>query len=823
MNTKKRQKRPTTYRIHNTSNSNSQHQHHSSASSSTTASCTRLNSRKVRRWIVIALVITFLIGHYFVFVFIRVHDDAYEDNVDVDVAGGGGKDDANDIQINNIGGKSFLSSSSSLSSTTKAKRRRSTRRTTTTNKKGLETHLGDFLSSSSGGSRNGTTTSTKFKTTKATTTVKDNSGTVRRHETTPLQVVSTTFRTTTPPTTTETNQKKKKDHDDSHDDSDGDDDLSKYYFYPTSSTPAEAGVTATRLPQPPPKWFQEYLSWHQQARMDIDIDIDHQNINTNYATKYKKYNYLVMRCLRGDKCGGAADRLLPVLTLVKIAASTKRIFLIYWERPSSLETFLVPPIDGLDWRIPKYLSDIIFHPTISDYTMRLDKIISKCQDVTSGTNQFVRTKYQSYNYGSDYYNQLIQYEYNNQKTKQKQQQQTPEENQDEEDDTSRREEVEVLPPPLQFEDVFVSIWYKLFTPSVPVVKRLYEKLSQLRLIPKQYVATHFRAYRTRMEPSNTTLQYMTQNALDCTSHFLLPTHNDDYYNTNQDHVSNDQRQQRQVPLSAQIPPSSIYYASDAPYTYRIAIDYGREHNVRVVVSSPDPNNRPLHFEKDSTTTGSLSNTINTTVASSDFYDTFVDLYLLSLSKCVIRGRGGYGLWGSMISVPLPPFENTRLSKRCDFQHQTSTQQIGCEWKEQEPQQRQLNNQITDEEGRNGDKFPSYVNLPPLFVAPMTARISTTGSGPSTASSSSEEALTQTGGTDTIRFEVDATNSQVNTSKLSLPPPKLETLLDQFFTKKGHSYNGDLWELSQWIPQWMKGKSNERSFRTERRSEIFYSY
>ena len=33
---------------------------------------------------------------------------------------------------------------------------------------------------------------------------------------------------------------------------------------------------------------------------------------------------------------------------------------------------------------------------------------------------------------------------------------------------------------------------------------------------------------------------------------------------------------------------------------------------------------------------------------SDFYDTFVDLYLLALSKCTTFGRGGYGSWAAIM-------------------------------------------------------------------------------------------------------------------------------------------------------------------------------
>ena len=84
------------------------------------------------------------------------------------------------------------------------------------------------------------------------------------------------------------------------------------------------------------------------------------------------------------------------------------------------------------------------------------------------------------------------------------------------------------------------------------------------------------------------------------------------------------------------PGRPIYMASDSPR----AIEFARNHTMKVShqplvwrVPDPDP---PLHME------------FGESHRVSDFYDTFVDLYLLSLGGCVTYGIGGFGKWSAFI-------------------------------------------------------------------------------------------------------------------------------------------------------------------------------
>ena len=94
---------------------------------------------------------------------------------------------------------------------------------------------------------------------------------------------------------------------------------------------------------------------HQQGQQH-----QHQLKQLN-ATNWNSHRFLVMQCLDGmdDHCGGTADRLKPLVFLLREAHVTHRILLIYWTMPAKVEEFLVPPRGGLDWRAPIWFQPIV--------------------------------------------------------------------------------------------------------------------------------------------------------------------------------------------------------------------------------------------------------------------------------------------------------------------------------------------------------------------------------------------------------------------------------------------------------------------------------
>lgn len=164
---------------------------------------------------------------------------------------------------------------------------------------------------------------------------------------------------------------------------------------------------------------------------------------------------------------------------------------------------------------------------------------------------------------------------------------------------------------------YSSIWKTLFTPS-PNVQTAIEKVQrELGITSKKYNAVHVRArYDT-----DTVHKHAERNAINC----LL------------EHRNNE----TSVLTTAHLP---VYVASDAVDTVRQAVQYGRDIGVRV--AGCENTTEQLHLDRGN----SMLNVSNDWEGRppSDFYPTFVDLYLLADSQCIARGIGGYGRWASLI-------------------------------------------------------------------------------------------------------------------------------------------------------------------------------
>ena len=99
-----------------------------------------------------------------------------------------------------------------------------------------------------------------------------------------------------------------------------------------------------------PQWVTSYLQWHRKIRPEINSP---ESIE-------KGYRFLVLSCLETwGKCGGLADRLKPIPLALRLAYETKRVLLVYWNKPCELEEFLEPARGGLDWRTPTWIHSAI--------------------------------------------------------------------------------------------------------------------------------------------------------------------------------------------------------------------------------------------------------------------------------------------------------------------------------------------------------------------------------------------------------------------------------------------------------------------------------
>ena len=196
------------------------------------------------------------------------------------------------------------------------------------------------------------------------------------------------------------------------------------------------------------------------------------------------------------------------------------------------------------------------------------------ENYASGGMSLIRTRYQSYNGGSGWYNNqtMLDHEQNE----------------------------------IQFNDVYHHIWNIFFRPSVPVAQRIEDQFRKLKLVPGQYASAHLRALYAIDERNEHQIHKWAANALHCASQLR--------------------------------PGLPIFFASDSDKAAAYAKIYGSNHSARVETHTPNPN-PPLHLDRCQDWDKRPP---------SDFYDTFVDLYLLSLGGCVTFGTGGFGHWGLLI-------------------------------------------------------------------------------------------------------------------------------------------------------------------------------
>jgi hypothetical protein len=87
-----------------------------------------------------------------------------------------------------------------------------------------------------------------------------------------------------------------------------------------------------------PEWLRNYIIWHSEQR---------RNKMDDPSTKF-----LTVACHRNFPCGGVSDRLRSIPYFLLLANRTGRVLLIKWQK-YDLEEFLLPPVGGLDWRLPE--------------------------------------------------------------------------------------------------------------------------------------------------------------------------------------------------------------------------------------------------------------------------------------------------------------------------------------------------------------------------------------------------------------------------------------------------------------------------------------
>jgi hypothetical protein len=219
--------------------------------------------------------------------------------------------------------------------------------------------------------------------------------------------------------------------------------------------------------QPLPVWMTDYFEWHRMTRDQLT------------KANWRETKYLVMSCKRhSNNCGGISDRLKTLPFVVLQAARHQRLLFIEWTRPMPLEEFLLPPIGGVDWRMPSFLRRFFWNVD-ADTSYGPDdlnrKMYLKSEDV------LIYSRLQSPDAGEELY-------------------------------TRQPDSFST------YEDVFHALFRTFFVPVPRLQAIIDEKMKEHELAPNQYVAVHLRnMYGNRIWRNPNETISIVVNGINCAS------------------------------------------------------------------------------------------------------------------------------------------------------------------------------------------------------------------------------------------------------------------------------------------------------------------
>jgi hypothetical protein len=371
-----------------------------------------------------------------------------------------------------------------------------------------------------------------------------------------------------------------------------------------------------------PTWIQEYVTWHRKVRQEFPGMELFQNPRAP--------NILMRTCL--GLCGGLHDRIGQLPWDLYLAWKTKRVLLISWQRPRSLENFFEPS-GLLDWRVPteakfgfndmRHVRNItrLFegypedHPTSEFFETDLDRALERA---TSGLFSDIHVL------------RHLLLGHLGQKALEK-----------------RLDDVMENPQSLHQSPLFGKIFWLFFKASQPIHEKTKRIMSELKLSPNGYSAVHCRvrhpkafgyganvvgknanypADKTGLPWQGHTRQVALQiaaKALKCES--LLNSDGTRVYFLAD---SNDLVRHVTQELTS---PNSDNYNWTLPELQRLVQTSGQ------TTVSRDVSEETVHIDRQKGRPADA------------YYDTFVDLLIVMHARCVIYGIGNYAAFGAKIS------------------------------------------------------------------------------------------------------------------------------------------------------------------------------
>ena len=315
-----------------------------------------------------------------------------------------------------------------------------------------------------------------------------------------------------------------------------------------------------------PHWMKDYFLWHREQLNSI-----------SQPTDWLQQRIFVLRCMDDDICGGTADRLRPLPFFLAMAARSKRLIFIRWNRPIRLEAIMEPY--QLNWVVPDTLAHLLDNK--NGTASRSRKLNQMAKESMKPDLWLLEGLSQAMTYG-DIYDTVVA-------------------------------DLEPASPRALPRDYFHDMFLALFRP-VPRLQLIIERMmEELGLHPNQFVATHIRSlypghpYEKSLNVRD--LQPTVLHAVECASSMLAG--------------------------------APVFVAADTAAAKEVAHEYGHTSTGFPVVSDLDLHNStrfaPVHLEFDQKEDPSA------------FFGIFLDLFIMSQSRCVAFGLGGFGLFGSLAS------------------------------------------------------------------------------------------------------------------------------------------------------------------------------
>ena len=395
-----------------------------------------------------------------------------------------------------------------------------------------------------------------------------------------------------------------------------------------------------------PGWMHSYFQWHWDAVQSLQ----------NGTKSVNDYQYMVIRCLDQDsKCGGTADRLKPLPYFVLAAHRLRRLLFFHWQKPAPLSTFLVPAKEGLQWIWPP-------HPDLQNHSFPSKPVIYDMDTLHSLIGYFDEKKtaaetimvqkkryekykrqlpavtcvlVQSHWHGLWEYDALIQ-----------QQQKESHMSIASTNSTAVSQDEEAT-----YTKVYRHLWYSVFRPSPPIQDQIDETLRQLDLSPHHYQGIHLRMHYQRKFSTEKVLE-ITQKAINC----LMELPN--------------------LSPAVVTPSTRVFCAADTKSSVRGLVRAARHRGLpftttRVNLTASEEEETPtLHLDRGA----NLVRRRNEPPPQSSedhhfsaYYETFVDLYVLSQAQCLVVTIGNFGKWANLLSRN-PECYIHHNDKRCEEKH-----------------------------------------------------------------------------------------------------------------------------------------------------------